>query len=199
MKREDMMQINPAQITEGIEHRYLEYYETISETIIETYRCLFYLEGLEQHFGNYKCSGEDFELLMKDIIKLLKQKVCLNINKLIFDNGKDVLTVYQMQNYIRDNLKVNINEPHIKIDSQLRNSIINMRDIFIGHNLQTDKTCSVDMRELKPLLDKIYGFFQKLWIKNFIDDSIFIADGYFDFLKNHCIKAVKKSLIAIKP
>lgn len=74
-----------------------------------------------------------------------------------------------------------------------------MRNNFIGHNLQTDNDCSVDMRELKPLLNKIYDFFQKLWIKNFVNDSIFIADGYFDFLKNYCIKAVKKSFMAIKP
>lgn len=194
-----MIQINPAQITEEIEHRYLEYYETISETIKETYRCLFYLEALEQHFGNYKCSGDDFELLIKDIIKLFKQKACLNINKLIFDNGKDVLTIYQMQNYIRDNLNVNINESHFKIDTQLRHSIINMRDIFIGHNLQTDNACSVDMRELKPLLKKIFDFFQKLWIKNFVNDSMFISDGYFDSLKNYCIRAVTKSFMAIKP
>lgn len=115
-----MIQLNPVQITEEIEHRYLEYYETISETIKETYRCLFYLEGLEQHFGNYKCSGDDFELLIKDIIKLLKQKVCLNINKLIFDNGKKVLTIYKMQYYIRNTLKTEINEPSIKVETNIK-------------------------------------------------------------------------------
>lgn len=198
MKKEDMIQINPAQITEENTHRYLEFYETISETIKETYRCLFYLEGLEQHFGAYKCSGDDFEILIKDIIKLLKQKVCLNIHKLIFDDGTKVLTIYKMQYYIRSTLKTDINERTIKVETKLRNSIMNMRKNFIGHNLQTDNDCSVEMKDLKPLLDKIYDFFQKLWIKNFVNDSIFIADGYFDFLKNYCIKAVKKSFMAIK-
>lgn len=200
MKKEDMIQINPAQITKRIQHQYLEYYETIMETIKETYRCFFYLEGLEQNFGNYKCSGYNYEMFVKDIIKLLQQKVCLNICKLIFDaKGNDILTIYKMKNYIQDALNVKVDEPPINVDTKLQNSIVNMRNHFIGHNLKTKNNLSVDIRKLKPLLNKIYKFFQKLWIKNFVNDSLFISDGYFDFLKEHCINSVKESFVAIKP
>lgn len=200
MKKEDMIQIDSAQITDEIEHRYLEYYETISETIKEAYRCLFYLEGLEQHFGQYKLSGYNYEIFIKDIIKSLKQKVCLDICKLIFDKkGNELLTIFKMQSYIQDTLKVELNELNIDVDTKLKNSIINMRNQFIGHNLHTENDCSVDMRELKPLLNDIYKLFQKLWIKNFVNDNLFIADGYFDFLKSYCITAVKESFMNIKP
>lgn len=200
MKKDEMIQINSALITNENKRLYLEYYETIWETIKETYCCLFYLEGIGQHFGeNYKCTGKPYEFFIKDIIKLLKQKICLNVNKLIFDKGKNVLTIYKMQNYIREHFNVIITEPHIKVEATLEDLITNMRHTFISHNLHTDNDCSVDMRDLKPLLDKIYNFFQKLWIKNFITDGLFISDGYFDFYKSFYINAVQEAFMAVKP
>ena len=130
---------------------------------------------------------------------MLKQKVCLNISKLIFDKGNDVLTIYQMQDFIRTNLNIIISEPHITIATDLESSITIMRNLYISHNLHTNNDCTVDMRELKPLLDKIYNFFQKLWIKNFVTDRLFISDGYFEFIESTFINSVKEAFMAIKP
>lgn len=195
-----MIQISPALITSENERRYREYYETIWETIKETYCCLFYLEGIGQHFGeNYKCTGKSYEFFIKDIIKLLKQKICLNIWKLIFDEGTDALTIYRMKEYIYREFKHTVTEPYISVSPKVKTSITNTRKFFISHNLHTENDCRVDMRDLNPLLNKIYEFFQKLWIKNFVTDRLFISDGYFDFQKTFYINAVQEAFMAIKP
>lgn len=200
MKKDDMIQINSALITNENKRCYLEYYETIWETIRETYCCLFYLEGIEQHFGkNFVKAGTNGKEFIINIVKLLQQKVCLNISKLVLDKGKDVLTIYQMQDFIRSNFKLIISAPHITIATDLESSILNMRNTFISHNLHADKGCSIDMRELKHLLEDIYSFFQKLWIKDFVTDHLFISDGYFDTVKFNYVEAPQIVFWAVKP
>ena len=54
------------------------------------------------------------------------------------------------------------------------------------------------MKDVKPILDDIYSYFQKHWIKNFINDNIFISDGYFDTMKQIYINAVRESFKSVQ-
>lgn len=199
MKKSEMIQINNAFITNEITSRYLEFYETIYETIYETYRCLFYLEGIRDVFGdNYKLKGFKYEYFIKDSIRFIQQKICLNIWKLLIDNENDSLSIYKMKGFIYNDLKYIVNVKGIVIASDLENRIKKMRNNFISHNLQSVVDVTVEIKELRPLLDNIYNYFQKLWIKNFVDDSLFISDGYFESLEKLYIESVKEAFKGIK-
>lgn len=198
MEKNEMIHIDPALINSENKKRYLEFYNTIFETIKESYCFLYYLNGAEQFFGKYKKTGRNFEFFVTDILRLLKQKICLNICKLIFDSKKDELTIYNMHKFIKENFHIIIKEKSFKVSNDLKNRIINIRNNFISHNLHTENSYSIDMNDLKPILDNIYSYFQKHWVENFVDDSIFVGDGYFDFIKPFYIKAIFESFNGIK-
>ena len=194
-----MIQIDPKLINTDNKQRYMEYYYTIYETLKESYSYLYYLEGVEQLFGNYKKTGKNFELFITDVLELLKQKICLNIWKLLLDKGDDALTINNFHKFIWDEFKIAIIAKSVKPPTDLENRIINMRKNFIGHNLHTDDTYFLGMNELKPFLDKIYIYFQKHWIKNFVNDNMFIPDDHFASIRPAYINAVYESLKGIHP
>ena len=198
MKKNEMLTVDLSMITNENKIRYMEYYNSIFETIKETYACLYYLEGMEQVFGNYKKVGRYFELFVSDILKLLKQKVCLNICKLMFDSKEDELTIYNLHSFLINNFNTIVKHDKVIVSDDLRKRIIALRHKFISHNLRNDSSYSVEMKDVKPILDDIYSYFQKHWIKNFIDDNIFISDGYFDTMKQIYINAVRESFKSVQ-
>lgn len=184
MKKSDMLKISTLLINKDNTTRYLEFHNTIFETIHETYRCIFYLDAVKEMFGkSYQCKGYAFEYFFKDMVKFIKQKICMNIWKLLIDKGKDSLTVYKMKEFINHTFNCKINVKNIKISADMEDNISGLRNVTISHNLHTDTCYKVDTVGLKPLLNEIYEYFQKLWIENFVDDSLFIADGYFENLE----------------
>ncbi len=198
MKKDDMIMVDSSLITSENQMRYMEYYNSIFETIKETYVCFYYLEGIEQVFGNYKKVGRYFELFVSDILKLLKHRICLNICKLMFDSKEDELTIYNLHSFLIKNFNIIVKHDTVYVPDDLRKRIISLRHKFISHNLRNDNSYTVEMKEIKPILDNIYLYFQKHWVKNFISDSIFISDGYFNFIKPTYIKAVQESFSGIK-
>ena len=200
MKKIDMISLDDAVINEQNKSKYFEFYDIIFDTINETYRYLFYLEGIKEFFGeNYHLKGRHYEYFIKDILVVLKQKICLNIWKLLMDCGKGTLSIYKMKKTLYDEFKCSVNVKNIKINSDLEKSIKGIRNTSISHNLHTDIEYTLEMRDLKVLLGQTYQYFQKLWVKNLVGDNRFIADGYFEELEHlykDSVKSVLKGIIA---
>ena len=53
MQKNEMIIIDSSLINEENKSHYLEFYETIFETINETSRCLSHIDGIKESFGNY--------------------------------------------------------------------------------------------------------------------------------------------------
>lgn len=200
MQKNEMIIIDSSLINEENKSHYLEFYETIFETINETFRCLYYIDGIKESFGNYfKPRGYKYEYFFKDIVKMLNQKICINIWKLLLDKGKDSLSIYKMKAFLRNTFNHTISKKNIYINPNLEKSVCGMRNAFISHNLHTEVGYTIDTRDLKPLLFEIYAYFQKLWIQNFVDSSLFISDGYFEGLEQLYKDSVKEAFQGIIP
>lgn len=200
MNKTEMLQVETSLIDADKTSQYLEFHETIFDTINETYRCIYYLDGVKEMFGSsYQCKGYAFEYFFKDIVKFVKQKICVNIWKLLLDKGKDALSIYRMKEFNKCAFNCDIKIKNIKIPASLEDNLSGIRNASISHNLHTNALYTIDTVGLKPLLNEIYKYFQQLWIGNFVDDHLFISDGYFESLEQLYKGSVKDALKGIKP
>jgi hypothetical protein len=185
-----MVHIDKNLITDDIKTEYMVFYKTVFDTIFETYRYSYYLKGISEVFTDTKCRGIRFEVFIKDIISCLKQKICLNVWKLILDNGKDALTIYKMRDFIARKFGkvIVVDVKNIAIDKYQSGNIIGLRSSSISHNLYNKEDYEIYINELMQLMDKIINFFKGLWIDELIDDSYKVGDTYFtdfaDYYKN---------------
>lgn len=199
MDKTEMIRIDDAIISNENKLQYLEFHETIFNTIKETYCYIFYIEGMKEFFGSpYQCKRFSFELFFKDILLILKQKICMNIWKLLFDKGNNALSIYQMKKFVVNNFKVQINRKNIKVPTMLEKNITGIRNVYLSHNLSSETCYTVNALGLKPLLDEIYAYFRNLWIGNFVDEHLFVSDDYFEFLEPVYKNSVKDAFKGIQ-
>lgn len=75
MQKNEMIIIDSSLINEENKSHYLEFYETIFETINETFRCLYYIDGIKESFGNYfKPRGYKYEYFFQRYSKNAQSK-----------------------------------------------------------------------------------------------------------------------------
>jgi hypothetical protein len=189
-----MIHIDKNLITDEIKTEYMIFYKTLFDTIFETYRYSYYLKGISEAFSDTKYKGLRFETFIRDIISCLKQKICLNVWKLIIDNGKDALTIYKMRNFIARKF-INVTDvKNIPIDKYQSENIIGLRNSSISHNLYNKIDYEVYINELIKLLNKIVNFFKELWIEELIDKEYKVSDTYFTDFEDYYKNSVKDIL-----
>lgn len=194
-----MLHIDNNLINEDKKKEYLKYYDTILCTIKDTYNLIYYLQAIQEKFGGdkYAKTYALYEYFLLDIMQLIQEKICLNICKLILDEGEDVLTLYNMNGFIRRNLNTIVKAKGIKIDI-IKNSIRNIRNEAISHNIYKSNKYKVKISELKLILDKIVIYFKELWIEELLDKSRKVLDDYFTFNENLYKNSAKEALKGIE-
>ncbi|MDE6867647.1 MAG: hypothetical protein K2J83_00680 [Clostridia bacterium] len=195
-----MINIDKSLINEDIKAKYLKYYETILSTIKDTYNLIFYMQAIQEKFGGnkYVKTYAEYEYFLLDVMKLIQEKICLNICKLILDEGEDVLTLRNMKGFIRRNLNTTVYVKNIRIDNNIETSIKNIRNDAISHNIYKEDKYQVQISDLKQILDKAVVYFKELWIDDFLDRTNRVLDDYFtynDHLYKNSVKDALKGII----
>ncbi len=195
-----MITIDKNLINEDIKKEYLKYYDTILNTIKDTYILIYYLQAIQEKFGGdkYVKTNAKYEHFLLDIMKLIQEKICLNICKLILDEGEDVLTLRNMKGFIRRNLNTIVKVKDIKIDNNIETSIKNIRNETISHNIYKEDKYQVQISDLKQILDKAVVYFKELWIDDFLDRTNRVLDDYFtynDYIYKNSVKDALKGII----
>lgn len=139
--------------------------ETIRNTLLNTYSYYGYINGLKDIITQKQNINLYTESFYRDIIYILQSTICLNIYKLLFDNGPDV---YSLENYKKiidkyHNVHTQIKKP--KINSILVNDITNFRTIFIAHSIESTKNIQIKLSDLFDLLKVSTNYFNSL-VKN---------------------------------
>ena len=152
-------------ITEEQKKTYLIYYNEIKEAIFDTYKYFYYLDYLKTNKETYR-NQSAIKLFPKDLCDLLKKNICLNIYKIVIDDGSDALSLNLMKNFIHFNIDNNLRVRNVQIPTHLKDNIINIRNNMIAHNLNNQQSYSVSITQLKSILDKIAECFNALNIKD---------------------------------
>lgn len=192
-----MIRIDKNLINQENKNEYMKYYQTILNTIDEAYHCAYYLKGIEEYFDDYELKYNCFEYFIKDTLHLLKEKICLNICKLFFDKGSDVLTLDKMREFIIDNFKIEVKETNINVDESLKDNIKSIRNNLISHNLNKKETPDVFISDLMPILAEITANFEELWIDELIDSNK-VGNDFFTYNEDLYKQSVKEVLAGIK-
>lgn len=195
-----MITIDKNLINEDIKKEYLKYYDTILTTIKDTYILIYYLQAIQEKFGcdKYVKTYAEYEYFLLDIMKLIQEKICLNICKLILDEGEDVLTLRNMKGFIRRNLNTTVYVKDIRIDNNIETSIKNIRNETISHNIYKEDKYQVQISDLKQILDKAVVYFKELWIDDFLDRTNKVLDDYFTYNENLYKNSAKDALKGIE-
>lgn len=171
---------------------YEDYQEYIHDLIRKTIGYFGYLDGMKARFPTPKEISWGAADCAKDIIYQFQTEICLNIYKLLIDEGKDV---YSLDNYKRkaDNYygkPLSIKKPRIK--KSFKNTITDFRKKIIAHSIKVDEL-SIVISDLFVLLKDAICYYNQI-----TDETLFGKESLFtDFGIENWINHSKNSLIEL--
>jgi len=175
--------------TEEQEKTYLIYYNEIKEAIFDTYKYFYYFNYLKTNKETY-VNQSVIKLFPEDLRDLLKKNICLNIYKIVIDDGSDALSLNKMKNFTRLHIDNNLRIQNVQIPKHLKENIVNIRHNMITHNLNNQQSYSVSITQLKSILDKIAECFNALNVKDITKSDEYFTSSTLNRIEELCESSI---------
>lgn len=177
-------------INDDAKYEYRDFCSCVRNQIIDAYKTYFYLKALEKKCPNRKMLSWSKQEYIEFLIRCFQERFVLSINKLVVDSGAEKYCVKNLKSFIKQNLASFFDESSLALSKKenklIESQIKKYRDRYIAHNLRNLNNLTLYISKIKPLLDEIRDYYNKLLIDDLLCEKIAITNNEISGLEQFC-------------
>ena len=175
--------------------------EIIHQNIMDSFAYYGYLQGLDAFFATYEHKNE-LSIACLEFIKhqkyLLQTAICLNIAKLLFDEGKDVYSFRNFKKKIDAYSGECLRVKKVSIDKSIEDAVKSFRKNYIAHSIENREFVSVKMSALYEVLKLEVAYFNAITNNEIFEQGYRFNDDTIERWIRHCSTGVWDFILMMK-